>query len=142
MRTKPIDLEISCLLDPSNLRWPVPKSGKPAPPWVRNHPGVQNTLHQLGRKVAQIVEPEVEYGPGGIVVRVRVSVGVDPGDIECHAERLITNAQNVADELLRQARAWAEQTREEARRERAAVASDLRDLWESFRSYDECAGRR
>lgn len=142
MRTEPIDLEISCILSPLDLRWPEPEPGKPVPQWLRTHPGVCHILNQLGRKVAQIVEPEVEYGPTGIVVRARVSVGVDPGDLESHAARTIQNAHAVADQLLRQARDWAEQTRQEARNEKAAAAEELRALWEFFHSYDECAGRR
>ena len=137
-----VEVHHSCTLDLLDLRWPLPRDGKPMPEWIQRHPGVQCMLRKLGEHVAHLAVPYAEITHDGIMVEASILVAMRPGEVENYARRAIRDAENVVAAIRQESRNWAAVERENIRRERDRLAADLRELWESFHGYDECAGRR
>lgn len=99
-------------------------------------------LRQLGDHVAHLAVPQVHVECDGILVEATILVAMRQDEVDQYVRRVIRDAENIAAAIRQESRNWAEAERKAIQRERGRMADDLRELWESFHGYDECAGRR
>lgn len=137
-----IPINVQCLIP--HLELPPGLAYGPTvrlPPEILQHPRVQGMLTALGREAIKYADPRAECDRhhDAVLVTARLVIAPEESALERRAERIVAEAEDRAHVIIRLAEQRASY---EFKYAREVVAYDLRQLWESFNGYDECAGRR
>ena len=98
-------------------------------------------LVDLGREAAKYADFRTEHvsGTDAFLVGARLVIAPEAALLERWGTELVNQAQDQARSIVAAARSQAEA---EVKQIKEKARDDLRQLWESFNGYDECAGRR